>query len=349
MKIRKEFIVGIFASLGIASLILGFFFLKGHTFFGGDNQYYAIYPSAEGVSVGTEVKLNGIGVGNVTDVILNPNNDTTTLITFKITNESIKMPVGTMAEMSGGLLGAVVIKLLYPKVSDGTFHIPGDTIRDSVAGDLKQTLENKFDPLMGKIDELIATADTAISTIEVIFSNNTGNLNESFEGLNKAVRSFGNVAENLDSLTGALSGSRYKITALISNVESITNNLKESNDEITKMFTNVSSLTDSIAQMDLPGVVKNVKTTLDNVNLILDNIQNGDGTLTKLMQDSLLYNNLNFMVEEATRLVENIKQHPNRYLQFSVFGGRDKGPNLDAKQEQRLKAFVKDSLKIWYP
>ena len=49
------------------------------------------------------------------------------------------------------------------------------------------------------------------------------------------------------------------------------------------------------------------------------------------------------MIYEATRLVENIKVHPNRYLQFSVFGGREKS-RLDARDEKILKRFIKDSL-----
>ena len=52
----------------------------------------------------------------------------------------------------------------------------------------------------------------------------------------------------------------------------------------------------------------------------------------------------NLMLDEATRLVENIKVHPNRYLQFSVFGGKEKS-RLDARDEKVLKKFIKDSLR----
>jgi hypothetical protein len=55
------------------------------------------------------------------------------------------------------------------------------------------------------------------------------------------------------------------------------------------------------------------------------------------------------MITEATLLVTNIKDHPNRYIQFSVFGAKDKGPNLDSKDEKRLKVWVKDSLRLYYP
>ena len=75
----------------------------------------------------------------------------------------------------------------------------------------------------------------------------------------------------------------------------------------------------------------------------MDDIQHGDGTLSKLIQDTLVYMNVNQMIYEATRLVENIKVHPNRYLQFSIFGGREKS-RLDTRDEKILKRFIKDSL-----
>ena len=56
-----------------------------------------------------------------------------------------------------------------------------------------------------------------------------------------------------------------------------------------------------------------------------------------------MYFQINEMLTEATRLIENIKTHPNRYLQFSIFGGRDKSI-LDARDEKMLKKFAKDSL-----
>ena len=77
--------------------------------------------------------------------------------------------------------------------------------------------------------------------------------------------------------------------------------------------------------------------------MILYDVQNGDGTINHLLKDSTMYVQINQMLEEATRLIENIKTHPNRYLQFSVFGSRDKSL-LDAKDEKMLKKFALDSL-----
>ena len=129
----------------------------------------------------------------------------------------------------------------------------------------------------------------------------------------------------------------------MANIESVTNNLKESNEKITKILDNVSQISDSLSRVDFIGTVAKAQSSLEQVNMILYDVQNGDGTLTHLIQDSTMYFQINEMLEESTRLVENIKTHPNRYLQFSIFGSRDRSL-LDARDERMLKKFATDSL-----
>lgn len=350
MKIRKEFIVGIIASIGIIGLVLGFFFLKNDEFWKTSETYYAVFPRVDGLVEGNFVYYKGKNVGSVKSVNIDPKDNNAMVVKFDITDTMIHIPHGSIAKLEADLLGTASLMLVY-KDSVPTFmqnprvyYKDGDTLRSDIQKDLTDEIKDRFDPLMLKINDLIGVADSAITTIEVIFSNNTGNLNESFNMLNMAMTKFVSVADNMDSLITSLSGSRYAITSMIHNMNSITGNLKESNEQITTILSNVSQLSDSLANLNLACVVNQACSALDQVNLILDDVQNGDGTLTQLMQDSTLYLNMNAMVNEATRLVENIKQHPNRYLQFAVFGGKDKGMKLDARGEKALKKYVNDTL-----
>lgn len=148
------------------------------------------------------------------------------------------------------------------------------------------------------------------------------------------------VSIRIDTLVKA---ERYRISRTMANIESVTNNLKESNEKITNILDNVSQISDSLSRVDFIGTVAKAQSSLEEVNMILYDVQNGDGTLTHLIQDSTMYFQINEMLEESTRLVENIKTHPNRYLQFSIFGSRDRSL-LDARDERMLKKFATDSL-----
>ncbi len=348
MKIRREFIVGIFAAIAIAALILGFFFMKGQTLFGDKKEYYVVYQSADGLAVGNAVKLNGVQVGKVTNIILNPKDVNSTVVRIEITNEDLEIPFSTIAEMKGDILGTITINLIYPEIQTSKYHNLGDTLNSAVAENIQETIEKKFDPLMVKINELIGTADQAINTINSIFASNEGSVNSAFGKLDKSMTYLLGITKNVDSLTNTLAQNRYKIVEMIDNVNAITYNIKESNEEITNVIKNFSELSDSLKGIDINGIVNKANNALTGVNLILDEIQNGDGTLTKLMQDSLLYDNLNLMIDEATSLVDNIKTHPNRYLQFAVFGGKDKGLKLPNKDEKMLRQYINDSIKPIY-
>jgi phospholipid/cholesterol/gamma-HCH transport system substrate-binding protein len=106
---------------------------------------------------------------------------------------------------------------------------------------------------------------------------------------------------------------------------------------------NASDLSDTLIASDISATIENAKESLKEVNLILYDIQHGDGTLTHLIKDSTMYYSVNIMLEEATRLIENIKTEPKRYVQFSIFGGKDKSI-LDSRDEKLLKKFAGDSL-----
>ena len=339
MKLRKEFIVGIIATIGICGLIFGFFYLKGMELWKQSASYYAVYDNSGGITNGRPITLNGLKVGSIVDVSFNPGNLNSVVVSMEISDKSVlKIPIGSYAKLNSDLLAGPYIELQWNDTN--VFYNSGDTLISDVSKDIEDQINERLIPLEKKTNELISTADSAIKTIEAIFSRNTDNLDESFDGIRRAILNFESVSLRLDTL---IRSEKNRISRVLVNIESVTNNLKESNEAIENTFSNLSQITDSLAVVDFVGTIDEAKTTLEQVNLLLDDIQHGDGTLSKLIQDTLVYMNVNQMIYEATRLVENIKVHPNRYLQFSVFGGREKS-RLDARDEKILKRFIKDSL-----
>ena len=57
---------------------------------------------------------------------------------------------------------------------------------------------------------------------------------------------------------------------------------------------------------------------------LTDKLNNNNGTLGLLMNDASLYNNLTATMRDADSLVVNLRQHPKRYVHFSLFGKKDK-------------------------
>ena len=115
-----------------------------------------------------------------------------------------------------------------------------------------------------------------------------------------------------------------RISKVVQNLESITNNLESSNGEIKTILTNFASLSDSLAKADIIE-------TLRNVNEITSKINNGEGSLGLLMKDDKLYANFEKSTRELAALIEDIKNNPSRYVNFSLIGAAK--PYIKPKSE----------------
>lgn len=339
MKFKKQFLIGIISVVGLFIIVIGSYFLKGQELWKSRYVYYSKFTNTEGLTTGRPVNLNGLKVGIITNVKFDPQNFNSILVEFELTNPNVqKLQKGSTILLNSDLLSGAYLDIAWGDSS--TFYQAKDTIPSSVSLALEDQINERLIPLEKKTNELISTADSAIKTIEAIFSRNTDNLDASFDGIKNSIRNLEKVSLEISSL---VKSERSNISDIVLNVKTITSNLKESNEVINKILQNASDLSDTLIASDISATIENAKESLKEVNLILYDIQHGDGTLTHLIKDSTMYYSVNIMLEEATRLIENIKTEPKRYVQFSIFGGKDKSI-LDSRDEKLLKKFAGDSL-----
>ena len=339
MKLKKEFLIGLVTLVGISVLIIGSFFLKGQEIWKSRFVYYSVFSNSEGLSTGRPVNLNGLQVGIITNINFQKNNLNNIVVEFELTDPNVlQLKKGSLVLLNSDLLSGSYLDISWGDSLD--YYNSRDTIPSSVSLALEDQINERLIPLEKKTNELISTADSAIKTIEAIFSRNTENLDESFDGIKNSIKNLEKVSLQISSL---IRSEKENITLIVSNIKTVTSNLKESNEAINKILSNTAKLSDSLVASDIKGTINNAKQSLEEVNMILYDIKNGDGTLTRLINDSTVYLSVTQMIEEATRLVENIKTEPKRYVQFSIFGKKDKSI-LDSRDEKLLKKFAVDSL-----
>src|ERR1700712_2366000 len=111
MKISNETKIGALTTVAITVLILGYSFLRGNDVFSGNNRFYAIYNSVDGLTVSKPVLVNGFPIGHISKMELGQDGRTT--VELKIESK-YKVPVNTLAKLvSTDLLGnkAIVFDL----------------------------------------------------------------------------------------------------------------------------------------------------------------------------------------------------------------------------------------------
>ena len=87
---------------------------------------------------------------------------------------------------------------------------------------------------------------------------------------------------------------------------------------------NTTQLTNNLAQVNVDETIQKVNATLDNVQKLTSQLNNTEGTVGLLMKDPTLYNNMNSTMRSADSLLIDLRNHPKRYVNFSVFGKKDK-------------------------
>jgi phospholipid/cholesterol/gamma-HCH transport system substrate-binding protein len=91
-----------------------------------------------------------------------------------------------------------------------------------------------------------------------------------------------------------------------------------------KLMDNTNAMVENLNKVDVEQTMRKVNSTLDNVEQFTAQLNCNNGSLVLLMRDQSLYNNLNATMLSADSLLTNLREHPKRYVHFSVFGKKDK-------------------------
>ncbi len=336
MKISKEIKTGVIALAAIGLLIAGVNFLKGNSFFGGDDYYYAYFPNSGGIAPASSVILNGVGIGKILEVenVMSKSPDKKVRIKFSIQNEKIKISKGSSIEIGPlDLFSKGLILTLNPDISKG-FYKRKDSMMGSVAVDMFTQVKAYADPVTARLQGMMEKVDKLVASFSAFWDTTaTTELQGSMSELKIAINRFSNVASQVDEL---ITEEKQKFGNIMSNVESISTNLKRSNDEIGHILGNAKKLTDDLVTSDFKNVIGDAHHVIKKLNSVMDVVEKGEGTLGKLVKDDVLFNELVKSNKDLQNLVIDLQIHPERYIHFSLIGRKNKGLELNPGEEKKL-------------
>ena len=310
-KLSKEFKSGFIFLLAIVFLVYGLKYLKGLNVFQSNKPYYAIYDDIDGLQIGSSIRLNGFNVGMVNNIVLSNNNKL--LVTLNI-NSVDSIPINSVCKIvNQDLMGTKGVSLVLGK-SD-LFAKPGDTLQSGIENSLQDEVNAQILPLKNKAEELIGSVDSLLTVVAAVLNKNTRkNLSNSIKSLDET---FSILSQTMIKVDSMVYNNDKRVNKIILNLESITTNLNDSSSGIKPILHNLSLISDSLSNSNIGSLV-------ENINNISNNISSGSGSLTKLMKDDKLYKNLEKSTSELAELIEDIKNNPKRYVNFSILGGTNK-------------------------
>ena len=315
MKYKKEISIGLIFIVALALFIWGFNFLKGFNLFKEQRVIYAVYDQVSGLTKANPVSVNGLKVGQVSDIYFEP--DFSGKIIVEITVETeIPIPANSVALIySSDLMGSKAINLMLG--DDLNYINSGDTLSTRVEASLKEAVNQQIQPLKLKAEELILSIDSVVTVIKSIFNEKAKeNLSNSLASIQQTFANLESASSNLDTLVAS---QKTRLAQIMFNLESITNTIQDNEDNIDNILTNFSTLSDSLAQAHIPETFANINRVADDVAVIVDKINNGEGSIGMLVNDENLYKDLQETAEQLHLLLEDIRVNPKRYVRFSLF------------------------------
>jgi phospholipid/cholesterol/gamma-HCH transport system substrate-binding protein len=305
MKIKKEYKAALIAIVSLILFIWGFNYLKGKDILKSYNTFFAVTDNVEGLVKSTPVTLKGIQIGTLEDLKFYNGIDKT-MIVLNIDKNFVFAKDSKVKIYGGNIMGGKSVAIV-PGTSPEMAQ-DGDTLSIMKMPGMFDLVNDKLTPLQDKFERILTSTDTLLLSINHILNPSTqNNIKNTLADLEITVRNFKNSTAQFD--------------AMMRKNQSHLDNSFENVDKLTSGF---AQLSDSIKQINIGEMVNRLNKTINKLNAGLDKLNKGDGTMAKLMNDKKLYENLERSTKELELLLKDLREHPKRYVHFSLWGRKEK-------------------------
>lgn len=293
MKISREVKTAILVLSGIALFLYLFTFLSGSDLLSSKETYYTEFDY-NALSPSSPVTIKGNRIGKVEDIKYDFDTKKT-VVEFSV-NPKLKFSKNSIIRLyPTGLMGGNALSII--DTNDGQIANPGDFIRSEVKQGLMSSLESSLPKVTSGLDGTLESTDTLVKNLNALL------LDESDKGLKNAIA-------ELNTTLKSFTSTSYSVQSMIKKNEEKIASILDSFDKTSK---DLNDLTTELKEAGLSKTVEGLTKTIGSMQDLLNTIDNGEGTLGKLLKDDGLYNNLEAASKEMELLLLDIKLHPARY------------------------------------
>lgn len=294
--ITKEVRIGIAGIIALCILVYGINYLKGINMFKPSSYFYVKFQNVNGLAKSSPVFADGVRVGIVRDIYYDYNQAENVIVEVELDTE-LRIPKGSSAELVSELMGGVRMNILLANNPREKYAV-GDTI----PGKLNNGMMESVAALMPQIEQMLPKLDSIMISLNNILNN---------QSIPATLHSVEKTAANLEVASGQLK------VLMGRDIPQLTGKLNTIGD-------NFITISGSLKEIDYTATFKEIEQTLANVKMVTEKLNSKDNTVGLLLNDPQLYNNLNATTANAASLLEDLKEHPKRYVHFSLFGKKDK-------------------------
>ncbi|MHA4810237.1 MlaD family protein [Flavitalea flava] len=319
MKIANETKIGLMAAVAIVLLILGFNFLKGSSLFEHTKKLYAVFDNVDGMEVSNAVKINGLQIGSVSAINESDKDLKGGIIVTITLKKDVHIPENSVGEINSGIISSSSIVI---NKGDATVMLKdGDTLETKQKSNLFSQVEQSVNPVILKLGGTLTSLDSLIQVIGSLFDPKLKN------NLTSIIANLAGSSANLQKMLNTQSGA---LAQSLQHVNEFTGNLAKNNEHITKTLENVEKTTSRLSEARIPETVESLQSSINELKGVIGKMNSTNGSLGLLLNDKKLYQNLEGTTRSLNILLDDVRVHPKRYVNISVFGRKDKSGPLMA-------------------
>ncbi|MEA3449156.1 MAG: MlaD family protein [Bacteroidota bacterium] len=312
---RKYIFTGVLIVIILATSYWGFNYLKNKDLFNKQRTYFVLYDRVEGLNVSSAVTMNGYQIGQVDNITMLTKQNNQLLVSI-ITDNKYAIPDSSIARIySMDLMGTKGIEIVLS--NSNTYHEDSDTLIGTTEQSLKEQVSMQMMPIRNQAEDLMKEMQTAIEVVRYIFNEETQrNLKNSFSSIKRTVSYLETSSQNLDSL---MTDERTRIASILTNIDNITSTINNNNEAISNTIKNISDLSDSLKSAQLTQTLNQANKAINDVVVITNKINQGEGSLGLLVNNDSLYYELESASTNLNRLVQDMRINPKRYIDLRLF------------------------------
>ncbi len=306
---KREVKIGLFTIIIICGSWAGIRFLSGMDIFGRSTDYYACYDDVNGISNASSILIQGVKVGSVTGVILDPAHSD--MVTLRLSvKRGYRIPSNSVAKIySPGLVSSTSIGLFLG--DSPTMLEAGDTIASCNEGGMMDVAAEKLMSVADNIATVSGELTTTLGSINTILENSGENIENSISNLNS-------ISSQIADL---LTSQRTSFDQTIEGIATFSESLAGKSESIENIVDNLELVSGELRQINLGD---SLSATLAELNSTLGALNSEEGTAGKLLGDEMLYDNLAAVSGSLNELITDMQSNPKRYVHFSLFGSKSK-------------------------
>lgn len=299
-NISNELKIGITILVATLVAFAGYRIMKDIPLFRTSTVLYTTFEQVPGLLSGNPVNVKGFKIGSVKRMELLDSDSTRVTLNIE---EGHNIPKGSIAVLkSSGVLGGKYIEI---QKSDADEPIPDE---GTIEGVFEQGIMDSFAKEGAKLSNDISSS---IQGLEEFLGNLNSTLNE--ENKQNISSSLSNLKTVTGSLSSVLEKRQQELDEMILNANNMLQNLddisSENKDTLATLISNLEA-----TSRELETLTAGLNETNVTLNEVLTKINDGQGSLGKMVNDPSLYNNIDSLSVNLNQLIKNINDNPGRYL-----------------------------------